>query len=592
MSPALIERLLGVARAASHAGHGGKGAVYTAACAELGMSLPQLHRKLKEVTVRPKRKKRQDAGSTTLTREEAMVISGILMESARKNGKRLFSIGRAVEEARANNLIRAEAIDTASGEVRRLSDSTIGRALYGYGLHPDQLLQPAPAIALASLHPNHVWQIDASLCVLYYLNTTPVTVKKTGLQVMDQAVFYKNKPGNVAKIDQQRVWRYVVTDHASGWIYVEYVFGGETGENLCAIFINAMQQRHQEDPVHGVPVMVMLDPGSANTGAVFKNLCHALGVKVQINKPGNPRAKGQVEQAQNLVEREFESGLKFVAVNNLDELNAMAARWMRYFNGTAIHSRHGMTRFNAWLTIKPEQLIKAPSVEVCREVAVSAPVERTVTVQLTVPFNSKQFDVSGVPDVRVGEKLLITRNPWTPDAAQVVLIGDDGHERLLAIPQIRQDKLGFRIDAPKIGEEYKRHADTPAQHDQKAIEQLVTGTHSSEEAEAARKAKALPFGGSFDPFKVMNETSLPTFLPRAGQQHELASRTVAETALSHFDAARQLKPRCEALGLCWSATQVQWLQQHYPEGVLPSQLEAVVHELTASNKPVPLRVVG
>lgn len=77
---------------------------------------------------------------------------------------------------------------------------------------------------------------------------------------------------NVAKIEPQRVWRYVVTDHASGrWVYVEYVFMGDQGEP-----VHHFHQRHAaalpggSGMVHWV--MVMLDL-AANTGAVFKNLC-------------------------------------------------------------------------------------------------------------------------------------------------------------------------------------------------------------------------------------------------------------------------------------------------------------------------------
>jgi hypothetical protein len=83
-----------------------------------------------------------------------------------------------------------------------------------YGLHPDQLLAPAPVTELASRHPNHVWQIDASLCTLYCLGNGA-----KGLQGMEGQVYYKNKPGNLERIGQP-VWRYVVTDHASGWLYV------------------------------------------------------------------------------------------------------------------------------------------------------------------------------------------------------------------------------------------------------------------------------------------------------------------------------------------------------------------------------------
>ena len=59
MSAALTERLVYVARAARDAGHGKRGAIYDAACAELGISRATLLRKLKEVSVTDKRKTRR-----------------------------------------------------------------------------------------------------------------------------------------------------------------------------------------------------------------------------------------------------------------------------------------------------------------------------------------------------------------------------------------------------------------------------------------------------------------------------------------------------------------------------------------------------
>ena len=74
----------------------------------------------------------------------------------------------------------------------------------------------------------------------------------------------------------------------------------------------------------------MLDPGSANTSAMFAHLCNQLGIKLQVNAPGKPRAKGQVEKGNDIVERQFESGLRFTRVSGLDELNQLAGRWMTY----------------------------------------------------------------------------------------------------------------------------------------------------------------------------------------------------------------------------------------------------------------------
>ncbi|MCW3743833.1 integrase, partial [Burkholderia cenocepacia] len=71
MSAVLNERIVAVAQAARAAGHGKKGAIYDAACRELGLSFTTLMRKLKEATVTTQRKRRVDAGQSSLTRDEA-----------------------------------------------------------------------------------------------------------------------------------------------------------------------------------------------------------------------------------------------------------------------------------------------------------------------------------------------------------------------------------------------------------------------------------------------------------------------------------------------------------------------------------------
>lgn len=575
MSAVLTERLVAIALAARQAGHGGKGAIYDAACKELGVSRATLARKIKEVAVMAPRKRRSDAGQSALTLDEAKLISAALMETTRKNDKRLYSIKDAVTMLRANNAIRAEFLDTETGELRPLSESTIHRALRMYGLHPDQLLAPAPVTELASRHPNHVWQIDASLCTLYYLGNGA-----KGLQGMEGQVYYKNKPGNLERVSANRVWRYVVTDHASGWVYVEYVLGAESGENLCSVFINAMQERGGADMMHGCPVMIVTDPGAAMTGALFRNLCRALGISLVINAVGNARAKGQVENANNLVETKFEPGLKLRPVASLDELNTLAKAWRENFNATEIHRRHGQSRSQVWMTIRADQLIKAPSVEVCRELAVAEPESRKVSPKLTVSFHGREYDVSTVPGVMVHQKVMVTRNPWRDDAAQVVLVGEDGRDVFHVVHEVFKDELGFSKKAAVFDESYKRHADTPAQTALKDIEQLVTGTDSQAAAEAARKAKSLPFGGQLDPYKHIDDATLPTYLPRRGTAHDLVAPKVELPPLSHVDAAKQIKPRVESAGGEWTADRFRWLQQRYPAGVPQDQLDTIVAELS------------
>jgi hypothetical protein len=78
-----------------------------------------------------------------------------------------------------------------------------------------------------------------------------------------------------------------------------------------------------------------------------------LQINLIVNQAGNPRAKGQVENAHNIVETSFESGFKFTHVPDIDWINAKAAQWMRWYNSTRIHSRHGTTRWAKWLEILP-----------------------------------------------------------------------------------------------------------------------------------------------------------------------------------------------------------------------------------------------
>lgn len=578
MSAVITQRLVDLARALEREGKGCRTALCRAAAQELGLSLATIYRKLEEVKVATTpRKRRSDAGTSDLTRTEALTISAALMESARRNEKRLYSLGDAVEALRASGMIRAESLDKQTGELRPMSLSAIGRALHGYRLHPDQLLAPAPVTELASLHPNHIWQIDASICVLYYLKPGK-DARENGLRVMDQAQFYKNKPKNLARIAAERVWSYEITDHTSGWTYVEYVMGAESGENLCNVFINAMQERGGADMLHGRPFGVMCDPGSANTGAMFRNLCRALGVQLIVHAPGAARVTGQVENARNIIERKFEAGLRFQPVADLDELNALAAKWRAHFNATARHSRHGQTRTAMWMTIRQEQLIKVPSVEVCRQLAVAEPESRKVNSKLRVSFQGAEYDVSVVPGVMVGERVMVTRNPWRDDAAQVVGTDALGHEVYYVVPLVERNEFGFDVAAPVIGQTFKRHVDTPAQQARKEAAELAMGTEGEEATLAARKAGAVPFGGQLQPYKHIEDADLPAFLPRRGTQHDLAVPTLEVPPLTVFAAAKRLQNDLPN----WTSDHYAWLSQHYPEGVQEEALPDVLAALRAA----------
>ena len=586
LNPATTHRLVLVAIQAAAAPSGGKQAIYTAACDELGISPATLHRHLQKVTVKPERKQRADAGDVWANREECIALSAILMTSQRKTGKRLLSITQAVDTARANNEVRFERTDPATGELVRLSDSAIARALRHYGMHPDQLNRPEPAVELKSLHPNHVWQIDASLCVLYYLNGS--TEKEAGLQVMDHKVFYKNKPANLKRIEADRVWSYEITDHTSGAIYVQYVMGAESGENLSHCFVCAIQKR-DGDVLHGVPFILMMDMGSANTSGLFKNLARRLKVKLLAHAPGNARATGQVENARNIIERSFESSLRLQPVANLAELNAMVQRWATWYNANKVHSRHGKTRYDLWMTIREEQLRIAPPVEVCQELLTQTPETRDVSVHLTVKFKGQEYDVSSVPGVMVKEKLHITTSPYEQDAVLVLLKDADGHEVLHSAALVVRDDNGFKDAANVIGEDYTRMADTQLETNRKAVERYAYMASTDDEAEAKRKAGVVPFGGRIDPFKVIEQTPERTFMPKRGNDlvpEVTTSRTAAvDKVLTGFELATALADAGQEMNREVNAR----VAALYPDGVPEGEVPALIARLQVR---AGLRIVG
>jgi hypothetical protein len=587
MNPALIEALQAVARAAEAAGHGQKNAVYQAAAEDLGMSLATLHRKLKEVAIVKTRKRRSDAGTSELPFEEAKIISAYLVESARKNEKRLATVKNALEVLRANGLVRAEKVCTKTGELKPLSESAVTRALYGYRLHPDQINKPSAKTTMVSLHPNHVWQIDPSLCVLYYLPS------KAGeaLHVMEKEQFYKNKPENIVRVEKERVWRYVITDHASGWIYVHYVPGAESGKNLVTAFIAATQKRDVQDPVNGIPKMVVIDPGSAGIGAVFGNLCDALGIVLQVNKPKQPWAKGQVEKANDIVECEFEHRIKMMKQppTSFAELNTKAWEWMRWFNATKIHTRTNETRYAVWSRITESQLKLAPPAKLMRDLSYAAPVQRTVSTQLTIDFNGREYSVANIPDVEVKEKLLVTINPWSDDnSAQVITMDADGRKVITVIEPIQKNEYGFPIGGPVWGESHHRHADSKTDTNRKSIERLLMAAETDEEAARNRKAKKVPFSGAIDPMKNITDTVLPDYMTKRGTQHEINAPVIELPKLSPVQLAKKL---AEKMGDAWKgAEHFAWLKQRYADGATEDQLDSIALQLQNTNA-APLRLI-
>lgn len=329
--------------------------------------------------------------------------------------------------------------------------------------------------------------------------------------------------------------------------------------------------------------------GSANTSGLFKNLARRLKVKLLAHAPGNARATGQVENARNIIERSFESSLRLQPVANLAELNAMVQRWATWYNANKVHSRHGKTRYDLWMTIREEQLRIAPPVEVCQELLTQTPETRDVSVHLTVKFKGQEYDVSSVPGVMVKEKLHITTSPYEQDAVLVLLKDADGHEVLHSAALVVRDDNGFKDAANVIGEDYTRMADTQLETNRKAVERFAYMASTDDEAEAKRKAGVVPFGGRIDPFKVIEQTPERTFMPKRGNDlvpDVTTSRTAAvDKVLTGFELATTLADAGQEMNREVNAR----VAALYPDGVPEGEVPALIARLQVR---AGLRVVG
>ncbi|EHN5173287.1 DDE-type integrase/transposase/recombinase [Salmonella enterica] len=586
------EMLVDIARAARMAPHGQKGTIYDAACQKFGISRQTLLRWLGEVAGKKPRKARSDKGKTCISMNDMKYIAGSMIQATRQNNKRNLSLSHATDELRDGGLVVAARLDKETGELIPVHRDTVRRAMYRNRMHPKQLKAPAPSVQLQSLYPNHVWEMDASMCVLYYLKNAKKAKKRDGVRIghnnlymMFGDAFNKNKPKNLERISENRVWSFEITDHFSGWVYVEYRFGGEKAEHYADVLTNAMQERRGADVMHGVPEILYTDPGSALIATSFGNMCRALGIRMMQHKARNARATGSVEQSRDLIERYFESLLSFEGVNDLDDLNVRSGSFRMKFNRKFIHSRHGLSRTDCWLKYVSGHLVKAPSPELCREAAMHAPESRLVNSDMYVKYRGREFSVKRLIEMDltyIGDTVQITRNLFNDEAAYVVMKGEDGWDKFYECPVADYiEGSCFRVDSCVIGEEYRTLPKTITQKNLEAVEMLLADSDIPVKPEDIRKSKALPFGGRFKPLTALDNEYHPDYMPVKGEDSPLTRRQLDIPPMSHVKAAMTLRTLFEALRREWNPTHYQYLVDNWPDGIPEEQLDAVMQELLA-----------
>lgn len=588
----------------------------------LGVSASTLYRRLeKQAAWSSGRKTRADCGASRVSLDEATTIAALKRETMRQNGKRLMSTQLAAQLAREGGLNVAA------------STSSVDRVLRQRGLTAERIDRPTPAIEQRSLHPNHVMMVDPSLCLVYYVR---------GKQsVIDEREFYKNKLDKIAEI-KDKVWRYVAADHYSNTIIFRYYAArGENQQSLFEFLMYAWAQQ-PERTAHGVPMILMMDAGSANTARAIENLCKSLSVELIINEPGNPRAKGGVEKAQDMIERNFESLLRLQAFDGVEALNAHAHQWQELFNCNMLPGldlrlmRQGLrekaVRTDLWLTIKPEQLRACPPVALCAYLMQGATQTRTVDGRMRITYQHPArkekliYDLRGVSAIQPRDKVEVLPIAYGTAGEVIVRVRDYKGEIVehVIAPIMDWTAAGFRESSPIIGQEYKALPKTDMERATEALERAAYGIDADGQVRDrdaiadARKRRERPFahlneGNGLRPFDTLHghdhrlniprrstalEVDLPQVIGAIERSNEDAKRAsgyahgtanqyhgAAEHVYTVVQAAQLLRDRA---GEAWDGGWFTRLADAYPQGVPESQLDNALAML----KRATLKVVG
>jgi len=547
--------------------HGEKSKLVEEAAQRLTCSVKKIWSELRELGATGERRRRADAGQSKVSDAEVMKVAGILSAAYRDNNKRLMSFSRAIAHARANGWLSVDC-----------SVATLSRRMQELNVHPDQVERPQSHVNLRSDHPNHVWQIDPSLCVLYRLPDGRVRVTRA-----DDELLYKNKPDTLEIVQSRnKLWRYVVWDHYSSAFFFRYF---ETPGESSGVLLDFLLEATRKRPrflMHGWPKLIYWDKGSANTSAPIKNLFGHMGVRHQTHKARNARAKGGVEGCNNLIECGFESSLSFCAVPAIDELNGRADDWQIDCNAMEVCSRHGHTRWGLWQTIRPEQLILSPPEERLRRLANAEPVERKVKGDLTVAFDGKRFDVSHIESLSAGDPVQVFENAYLEGKVQVMARDAKGIDRFYECAPVEKDEAGFWSNAVRLGEEFRSAPARPGEKAREDLREMAWGTRDENEAVDARKKGRVAFEGQLDPFKVIEDRKkdLPQFIQRQGTAMGLVHPEVERLPLSVTDLLIGLRAR---LGRPIERHEAQAVQAWHPEGLPEDQFDALVQRVEQLN---------
>lgn len=601
-APFVLPGLLDLGRRLGAANHGDRRLMVEHHAQMLGKSVNTVYAWLRDYAQYDSgRKRRADAGSSRLSDETLTMVASMRKESHRQNGKQTMPLAVAM------NILDGNGIEI------NVSKSQVARRLRQAGLDSAVLTNARTTQELRALYPNHVHQIDPSLCLLYYAPGGKQTM-------MTEQKFYKNKFENFAKV-KLKVWRYVRYDRASGVVDVFYYESAGESQAVLFEFLLWTWGKQAGRLNHGVPKMLLWDKGSANTSHAIQSLLDALGVQHETHAAGHAWAKGGVEQANNLVETHFESRLRIEPVNSVAELNAAAQKWARDWNANLMKhidsrlvraSGEPLVRDDLWSLIlrQPGALVEMPSREVCQWFMAGREKERQVN-NLAISFSHPEMERAARYDLRTWaefihnrQKLAVTPLLLRGGLVRVEIPRAGSDPLVVEVEPVRDfTAFGENTSAQVIGEGYVRPVESASEVATRrlAISAYGEGT-TVDGAETLREANARPFahlndGKGLTAHSTLGQEEtparlLPTTAQVATDAVRAAGRQVREVQaapLTHVETAKKLRA---LVGSSWTAEHFAWLVQRHPNGVQEEALAGIANEIKGGKQLTALRAVG
>jgi transposase InsO family protein len=577
LSPEACQYVRALARRLDAAEHGQGTALVREAGAFLGLSVQTVYRQLRAVAGwQSGRQARRDKGTTSVDAAALVALGAAQRESISAGGKqRMFTTtargmleqnGRVfgVGNGRLNQLLRERRLNVAAQRVAE------------------------PVQAQRAPHPNHTHQIDPSLCAIYYLRGRQYLIRD------DE--FYKNKLDKIAQL-KFKVYRYVCYDRASGMLIPWYCeAAGETQHNLFEFLMFAWGQQPGR-LMHGVPKVLLWDKGSANQATAIQSLLDALGVRHITHRAGNARAKGGVENGNNLVEVQFESRLKFEPVHSVAQLNAAALAWANAYNANLIPGQDTrlrrlglaapMARQDLWQRIAADEVRALPALKVCQAFMRSKAEERKVNGEQAITFRhpaagrTLPYSLKGLDGVNVGDTVLARGLIYGECAIQIEVARYDGAPLLYRVePSVEFDEYGQDAAGAVAGEGFKSAPHTPAQRAGKAMDAAAYPGLAADEVKAARDKRAVPFENKLNAHGYLQDVALPAYLPRAGQAIETPAHA-APVGPELISAVAAMLKIVAAIGRNLSAEENAFFMQRYAAGVPEDQVAALIAQYLA-----------